>query len=108
MAKVYRPVDRDQPFLLPPGMREWPGDLHRGRPGPRDHRPVPAAVRQTAAGLFAEDLALCARLGMGEVGTIALDGTKIGASASKDANRAEEARGGPLICPELSGQRICG
>ena len=27
MAKGYRPVRRDQPFLLPPDMREWlPGD----------------------------------------------------------------------------------
>ena len=27
MAKGYRPVQRDQPFLLPPDMREWlPGD----------------------------------------------------------------------------------
>ncbi len=23
MAKRYRPVNRDQPFLLPPDMREW-------------------------------------------------------------------------------------
>jgi transposase len=23
MAKRYRPVDRDQPFLFPPGMRDW-------------------------------------------------------------------------------------
>ena len=23
MAKGYRPVDRDQPFLLAPDMREW-------------------------------------------------------------------------------------
>jgi hypothetical protein len=23
MAKEYRRVDRDQPFLLPPDMREW-------------------------------------------------------------------------------------
>jgi hypothetical protein len=23
MAKGYRPVQRDQPFLLPPDMREW-------------------------------------------------------------------------------------
>ena len=23
MAKGYRPVERDQPFLLPPDMREW-------------------------------------------------------------------------------------
>jgi hypothetical protein len=43
----------------------------------------------TAAGLFAQVLVLCARLGMGQVGTVALDGTKIAASASKDANRTE-------------------
>ena len=29
MAKGYRPVDRDQPFLFPPDMREWL---------PRDHQ----------------------------------------------------------------------
>ena len=40
---------------------------------------------ETAADLFAEVLVLCARLGMGQVGTVALDGTKIAASASKDA-----------------------
>ena len=45
---------------------------------------------ETAADLFAEVLVLCARLGMGRVGTVALDGTKIAASASKDANRTEE------------------
>jgi transposase len=44
----------------------------------------------TAAVLFAQVLVLCARLGMGQVGTVALDGTKIAASASKDANRTEE------------------
>jgi transposase len=44
----------------------------------------------TAAGLFAQVLVLCARLGMGRVGTVALDGTKIGGNASKDANRTEE------------------
>ena len=45
---------------------------------------------QTAAALFAEVLLLCARLGMGQVGVVALDGTKIAADASKDANRTEE------------------
>jgi transposase len=45
---------------------------------------------ETAAELFAQVLVLCARLGMGEVGTVAVDGTKIAASASKDANRTEE------------------
>src|SRR5215472_3442480 len=58
-----------------------------------DHATV-ARFRQqfagTAAGLFAQVLVLCARLGMGQVGTVALDGTKIGANASKDANRTEE------------------
>ena len=45
---------------------------------------------ETAAGLFAQVLVLCARLGMGQVGTVAVDGTKIAASASKDANLTEE------------------
>jgi transposase len=40
-----------------------------------------------AQDLFAQVLLLCARLGMGQAGTVALDGTKIGADASKDANR---------------------
>jgi transposase len=44
----------------------------------------------TAADLFAQVLLLCARLGMGQVGVVALDGTKIAADASKDANRTEE------------------
>jgi transposase len=58
-----------------------------------DHTTV-ARFRQqfaeAAAGLFAQVLVLCARLGMGQVGTVALDGTKVGANASKDANRTEE------------------
>src|SRR5882672_1581124 len=33
--------------------------------------------------LFTEVLILCARLGMGKLGTVALDGTKIKANASK-------------------------
>jgi hypothetical protein len=44
----------------------------------------------TAAALFAQVLLLCAKLGMGQAGTVALDGTKIAAGASKEANRAEE------------------
>jgi transposase len=38
---------------------------------------------------FAEVLGLCARLGMGRLGVVALDGMKIAASASKAANRTE-------------------
>jgi transposase len=159
MAKGYRPVDRDQPFLLPPDMRQWLPEGHavwlvieavrlldtsafhaRRRTGGAgaagydpdmmvtlliwayangitssrrierlcsqdvafrvvcagqqpDHVTV-ARFRQqfagTAASLFAQVLVLCARLGMGQVGTVAIDGTKIAASASKDANRTEE------------------
>ena len=44
----------------------------------------------TAVALFAQVLVLCARVGMGRVGTVAVDGTKIAASASKDANRTVE------------------
>jgi transposase len=39
---------------------------------------------------FAQVLVLCARLGMGRLGTVALDGTKIAANASKAANRTRE------------------
>jgi hypothetical protein len=49
-----------------------------------------AGFPDLAQELFAQVLMLCARLGMGAVGTVALDGTKITANASKAANRAEE------------------
>jgi transposase len=42
------------------------------------------------AAFFTEVLVLCARLGMGRLGTVALDGMKIAANASKAANRTEE------------------
>src|ERR1700744_6649178 len=45
---------------------------------------------ETAAGLFAQVLVLCARLGVGQVGVVALDGTKVAGNASRDANRTEE------------------
>ena len=158
MAKGYRRVDRDQPFLLPPDMRAWLPEGHpvwlvieavslldtsvfharrkTGGAGTAGYDPdmlvsvlvwayangvtssrrierlcgqdvafrvicagnLPdhvtiARFRQqfadTAAVLFAQVLVLCARLGMGQVGTVAVDGTKIAASASKDANRTE-------------------
>jgi transposase len=160
MAKRYRPVHRDQPFLLPPDMRDW---LPPGHPvwlvitAVEDHLDTSAfhAMRKTGgagtagydpdmlltvltwayahqvtssrrieqlchtdvafkvicggslpdhvtfarfraafpdavAGFFAQVLALCARLGMGKLGVVALDGMKIAASASKSANRTEE------------------
>jgi transposase len=158
MAKGYRPVDRDQPFLLPPDMREWlpaghpvflvigaveqmdTGAFHAGRrtggPGAAGYDPdmlvtvlvwayahgvassreierlcgTDVAFRVICAGnlpdhstvarfradfpgavgeFFAQVLVLCARLGMGKLGMVALDGMKIAASASKAANRAE-------------------
>ncbi len=39
--------------------------------------------------LFAQVLVLAARAGLGKLGLIALDGTKIAANASRDANRSE-------------------
>jgi hypothetical protein len=58
-----------------------------------DHTTI-ARFREDAgdamAVFFAEVLGLCARLGMGRLGVVALDGTKIKASASMSANRTEE------------------
>jgi transposase len=159
MAKGYRPVVRDQGFLLPPDMREWlPGDhpvwLVIGAVGQMDTGAFHALRKTGGAGaagydpdmlltvlvwayahkvtssrqmerlcqadvafrvicggnlpdhstlarfrqefpaavgdLFAQVLVLCARLGMGQLGTVALDGTKVAGSASKAANRTEE------------------
>ncbi len=50
-----------------------------------------AGFRGSVESLFGEVLVLCARLGMGKLGTVTLDGTKIAANASKAANRGEEA-----------------
>lgn len=45
---------------------------------------------EAAGEFFAQVLVLCARLGMAKLGTVALDGMKIAANASKAANRTEE------------------
>jgi transposase len=159
MAKSYRPVLRDQPFLFPPDMREWLAGDHpvwlviravermdtsafharrrTGGPGAAGYDPdmlvtllvwayaqgvassrrmeslcgTDVAFRVICGGnlpdhvtiarfradfpdavtvLFGQVLILCARLGMGKLGTVALDGTKVRASASKSANRTEE------------------
>jgi len=49
-----------------------------------------AGLGPAAADLFDQVLILCARLGMGRLGVITLDGTRVKASASKSANRAED------------------
>jgi transposase len=160
MAKHYRRVERDQPFLFPPDMRDWlPADhpvwlvitavedhldtsafhaLRRaGGAGAAGYDPdmlvtvlvwayahqvtssrrieqlcgtdvafkvicggnlpdhVTIARFRSAFGgaigdFFAQVLILCARLGMGKLGVVALDGMKIAANASKSANRTEE------------------
>jgi hypothetical protein len=50
----------------------------------------PAAFPGAVESLFAEVLVLCAKLGMGKLAAIALDGTKVATNASKAANRTEE------------------
>jgi transposase len=164
MAYGYRPVDRDQPFLLPPDMRDWlPSghlawfvidavgvlDLSRfaARPTPagsaagraaydpamllsllvygyarglRSSRKIERACaedvafrvicaqdapdhatlarfrrhhfagEQAMAGLFGQVLAIAAKAGLGRLGLVAVDGTKMAASASKDASRTEQ------------------
>jgi transposase len=163
MAKRYRLVRRDQPFLLPPDMRDWlpqghlawfvidavaaldvsrfsarvrPGRSWAGRAaydpamllallvygyatGVRSSRRIERACTEDVAfrvicaqdvpdhatlarfrrehfadaaaveSLFGQVLVLAARAGLGRLGLIAVDGTKIAAAASKDANRGE-------------------
>lgn len=49
-----------------------------------------AAFPGVVESLFAQVLVLCAKLGMGKLGTVTLDGTKIAANAAKAASRTEE------------------
>ncbi|MGO8959913.1 MAG: transposase [Streptosporangiaceae bacterium] len=163
MAYGYRVVDREQPFLLPPDMRDWLPEGHlawfvidavgvldvsrfaaRATPAgsaagraafdPRvllallvygyarglrssrkieractedvafrvicaqdapDHATIARFRRQHFADggamtdLFAQVLAIAARAGLGRLGLVAVDGTKIAANAPEDANRTE-------------------
>jgi transposase len=164
MAYGYRPVERDQPFLLPPDMRDWlpaghlawfvidavgaldvsrlaaratPAGSPAGRAaydprmlltllvygyarGLRSSRKIERACAedvafrvicaqdvpdhatlarfrqqhfasgQAMADLFGQVLAIAAQAGLGRLGLVAVDGTKMAASASKDANRTEQ------------------
>lgn len=49
-----------------------------------------AAHEEAFADLFTQVLVLCARAGMGRVGTVAIDGTKIAANAARGATRSED------------------
>ena len=54
-----------------------------------DHATIARFVQthqDAVAGLFGEVLTLCARAGLAQVGVIAVDGTKVAANASRDAN----------------------
>src|SRR5690625_1260634 len=159
VAKGYRPVDRDQQFLMPESMRDWlPASdpvwlvisavaeldtraLHAqrrtgaaGRAGydpdmlltllvwawaqgvrssrvierlcqrdvafriicagdVPDHVTISRFRTQTVAAcedLFAQVLGLCARVGMGRLGVVAIDSVKIASNASLAANRTED------------------
>ena len=159
VAKRYRPVSRDQQFLMPASMREWltpedpvwlvisavegldTCDLHAQRniggagragydpdmlltlliwawaQGVRSSRVIErlctrdVAYRVICAGdapdhvtisrfraqcaevcedLFAQVLGLCARLGMGQLGVVAIDSVKIASDASIAANRTAD------------------
>lgn len=159
VAKGYRPVDRDQQFLLPENMRDWlpesdpvwlvikvvagldTSGVHAERrtggagragydpdmlltlliwawaQGVRSSRVIErmcqrdVAFRIICAGdgpdhvtiarfrvqaavacedLFAQVLALCARLGMGQLGVVAIDSVKIASDASIAANRTKD------------------
>lgn len=164
MAWGYRPVVREQSFLLPPDVREWlpaghlawfvidavgvldlarfrvrvtPAGSAAGRAaydprlllallvygyarGLRSSRKIERACTEDVAfrvicaqdapdhatlarfrrrhfadesamaDLFGQVLAIAARAGLGRLGLVAVDGTKIAASASMDANRSEQ------------------
>jgi transposase len=49
-----------------------------------------AALDTAVQDLFAQVLVLCAQLGMGRLGVVALDGVKIASNASMSANRTED------------------
>src|SRR6266545_4571950 len=105
VARSYRPVDRDQAFLLPPLMTEWLPEDHLAwflvdvafrvicaQDAP-DHTTIArfrADHEAAFTDLFEQVLIVCAKAGLGRVGVIAVDGTKIAANASVDANRTED------------------
>jgi len=49
-----------------------------------------AETAEVVEGLFTQVLALCARLGMGQLGVVAVDSVKIASNASLSANRSED------------------
>lgn len=80
MQKRFRACDLNQIYLLPPSHHDWLPEDHLAR--------FVAAVGQ----LFLQSLRLCQKAGLIKLGTIALDGTKIAATASRQRRKAEEPR----------------
>jgi transposase len=160
VGQNFRPVERDQQYLMPPSLRDWlPADdlawvvidavdqldlaglraryrldgrgaaaydpalmvallLYAYATGERSSRRIEAHCRRDIGyrvicanavpdhatiarfraeheaalkALFGELLRLCATAGLGRLGLVALDGTKIAAAASMDANRKADA-----------------
>jgi transposase len=171
----FRPVERDQQYLLPPSLRDWlPEDdlawvvldavdqvdlgaiyaryradgwgapafdpammtallLYAYAIGLRSSRRIEAACRRDIAfrvisvnqvpdhatiarfradhaealgQLFTEILRLCAAAGMVEVGLVALDGTKIAAATSLDANRTADSLGAEIERMLIEAERV--
>jgi transposase len=161
----FRPVERDQQYLMPPSLRDWlPADdlawfvldvvseldldpiyaryradgwgapafepammtallLYAYATGERSSRKIEARCRRdiayriiaanqapdhatiarfradheaTISHLFDEVLRLCAQAGLGRLGLIALDGTKVAANAALTANRTADALGAEI------------
>ena len=74
---------------LPRGCR-LPGDHRQPGARSRDDRALPRPSRAAIGELFGEVLALCARSRSGQVGVVAVDGTKIAAAATHHATRSYE------------------
>jgi transposase len=65
-----------------------------------------AEAAEACEDLFAQVLALCARLGMGQLGVVAIDSVKIASNASLSANRTEDGlRKAAAIQAEIDAQR---
>ena len=60
------------------------------QPGPHHDRPVPCRGAAAFHDLFAQVLLIAATAGLAQFGTVAIDGTKIKANASIDANRGRD------------------
>src|ERR687898_41338 len=75
----FRPINRDTGFLLPPSVDEWLPERH--------------LARFVIEGLFVQVLLLAREMGLLQLGTVALDGTKVQANASRHSALSDEHAG---------------